>query len=203
MRDNWDQQYRDGRACRYWPNEELVRFLARTYHDAEQRIAIELGCGAGGNMLAVCRAGFLTYGYDVAETALTIAWDTMAGWAQAACRLGVLALPDPVPHDAATVDLVVDCLTVQHLTRQEHEAVYADVARVLKPGGRFFTVHWMGGDAECIFPAHPELVHSASLAIGAMLDTAGLTIEYDEMIDRTYQRGVLLGMWRVVAAVRR
>jgi SAM-dependent methyltransferase len=42
------------------------------------------------------------------------------------------------PVEDASVDVLTSLHVVEHLTREERKAFYAEVARVLKPGGRFY-----------------------------------------------------------------
>ena len=56
----WNRIFAERRWGQY-PSEELVRFIARTFPDAEQRResrALEVGCGPGANLWYLAREGF-------------------------------------------------------------------------------------------------------------------------------------------------
>jgi SAM-dependent methyltransferase len=220
--EQWDEQYKAGQG-RYWPNEELVRFLGRTYGPVTEQggsglYAAEIGCGAGGNLLALLSWGFETYGYDISEEALREARWWLDGWGAARLLLnrGVIleqyAAPEPlwsgnsvpVVIECNGLDLIIDIQTIQHLNEKDHQAMYLEIARVLKPGGRFFSVHWAGTqkNAAKIFPDHPEL-EAYDLRHGWMLKDSGLKRLYEEHILKTYNQSADEGIWTVIEAMKR
>jgi SAM-dependent methyltransferase len=179
--------------------------------------AAEIGCGAGGNLLALLSWGFETYGYDISEEALREArwwldsWGTSQLLLKRAVTLEHYVAPSPLWSGSSVpvviecngLDLVIDIHTIQHLNEQEHAEMYREIARVLKPGGRFFSVHWSGtqDNAAKIFPDHPELQAYTARTAGVLTES-GFRIVYDERIERTYSNLWNNAQWTVTEAVR-
>jgi len=90
---------------------------------------LDLGCGPGQIGLAVARAGRRVCGVDLSPA--------MAGLA--AARLGGASAGDlrALPIRSGSVGGVVAYYSFIHLRREEQAAGWAEVARVLRPGGRF------------------------------------------------------------------
>lgn len=113
----------------------------------EAHDVLELGAGQGRDTLAFLRAG-------LAVTALDYASDTLAELSHAAAAAGVDRLLTTVAHDVrlplplpdACVDAVYShMLFNMALTTPEIEALNAEVARVLRPGGlHVYTVRHTG-----------------------------------------------------------
>lgn len=209
MTDKWNQQYLDGQA-RYFPHEELVRFLGRAYGSCKQKageglIAAEIGSGAGGNLVALEEWGFDPYGYDVSIEAMLLAKahvDARAFPNYSRCSIIKYTAPDRIPNADASLDLVIDVQCIQHLNDAEHSLMYSEIARVLKPGGRFFSVHWKYGDQADIFPAHPELRETYAFELLDMLHNKGLTVTSLEECFRTYNSGAHRAAWHIIEAVK-
>lgn len=203
----WDQQYREKQG-RYFPNEEFVRFLGRTYDhplktSRRDMKAVDIGCGVGGNCLALAAYGFTVHGLDASEEAIKLAGQWLAWWEIIIQQLDLYTAPGLLPFDHNSIDLAVDVQTSQHLSRDDHETLYAEVARVLKSGGHFFLYHWMGvkDHARKLFPEHPELCDEqyGRSVLGFMLRRAGLVPEYMEWVEKSYPNGAT-GEWAVIAA---
>lgn len=113
-----------------------------------ESVVLDAGCGDGARTLANLPAG--SVGLDFSRAGLDLATETVP-----AARLvqgDMLALP----LRADTVDAVTAYHSVFHVSREDHATVYAEFARVLRPGGvllatlpggRYETVRrgWMGG----------------------------------------------------------
>lgn len=125
-----------GKGYRWWPNEELVRWVG----DRRFGTVLEAGCGAGGNMWFLREHADDLYGIDTCEQALLAATDYLDRRGAADVTLLTrdvrqTGLPD------AHFDLVVDCMTSQHMPWVDHPALYAEHRRVLKPGGFLWLYH--------------------------------------------------------------
>ena len=71
----WNQVFAERSWGRY-PPEELIRFVARTFPDAQKRRglrALEVGCGPGANLWYLAREGFTIAGIDGSANAIDLA----------------------------------------------------------------------------------------------------------------------------------
>lgn len=212
MSDRWDAQYKAGQG-RFFPNEELCRFLGRTYGPVikapcSAMTAVEIGCGVGGNISALAMYGFFTYGLDSSLEALKVADEYLLTYYRQARTTKVHLLPYTAPQTtklpANSVQLVIDVHTIQHLNEDDHVLMYKEALRILSRGGLFFSVHWSGSRKaqEKIFPDHAELF-SSEIGNGnpvALQSIAGFTIDHYYHILRSYQEED--GIWMVSAAVK-
>ena len=135
----WAKHYATGAGFRWWPCEELVRFVGDRHFGS----VLEAGCGNGANLWYLADHATKTVGVDSCRAALD------------AAELYVVRPQRLVPHDievhqadirqlpfqAATFDVLVDCMASQHLPWAEHEALYREYRRVLKPGGLLWLYH--------------------------------------------------------------
>lgn len=148
--DAWEEAYasRPG-AFRHYPNEELVRFLGRTVF-RDTRLAersgirvLEVGCGNGANLWAVAAEGCQAHGMDLSPTGLELARATLDRRRVQAS----LAVADALrlPYRTGSFDAAYDVVTLQHLPFADLGRAYAEIHRVLRPGGRFFSCHMGAG----------------------------------------------------------
>lgn len=207
MSADWDQQYKDGQG-RYWPAEELVRFLGRHYGPVIEQngaglTAVEIGCGVGGNVRALAEWGFFTHGLELSSEAIRLgdAYAKRCGF-QYMAKYTQYKAPDTIKLPAKSAHVVIDVQTIQHLDVESHQAMYREVHRILSDHGRFFSVHWVGGaSAEKIFPQHKELHQWDSISkVSQLIIKAGLEMLYMECISRSY--GGDFGRWVVWEAVK-
>jgi SAM-dependent methyltransferase len=207
MSADWDQQYKDGHG-RYWPAEELVRFLGRRYgHVIDQSgagfTAVEIGCGVGGNIRALAEWGFFTHGLELSSEAIRLgkAYAKRCGF-EAHVKYTQYKAPAPIKLPAKSAHVVIDVQTIQHLDVKSHEVMYREVRRILSDHGRFFSVHWVGGAvAGRIFPQHKELHQWDNiLDIFEFVRKAGFNIPYKEVVSKTYDSNV--GCWVVMEAAK-
>ena len=96
---------------------------------------VDLGCGRGGDLVraAACVApAGVAIGVDASEAMLEAARARVAGAARIRLVRGDLA---SVPLPAARADVVVSSCAVNHAP--DKAAVYREIHRLLRPGGRF------------------------------------------------------------------
>lgn len=135
--DYFEAQYstHGAHAQRRYPNEELVRFLARRFPDplAREFPVLDIGCGSGANMEMMAREGFRPRGADASPRAVEIArFRGFDAWCGDMC-----ALPYEDGMFGAAADVFSSyCLSTNDFARK----FLPEVRRVLRPGGWFFSL---------------------------------------------------------------
>jgi len=100
-------------------------------------------------------------------------------------------------------DLVVDCMTSQHLPFAEHAALYAEYRRMLKSGGRFWLYHldcktvstrgeWKGGcdwAGLALFPDVGFCCLPTSTELSDVVEAAGFRMTTMRWLAREYPGG--------------
>lgn len=137
---DWDALWReDPEAFHQWPENELVRWASMLKSGSK---VLEVGCGNGANLRALKSFDLNVWGIDVAKEALLASPSLWYG-----CEVKVGSAVE-LEFPAESFDAVADVQCLQHLASDELPKAYAEIARVLRPGGRFFTMHLANG-AEC------------------------------------------------------
>ena len=122
----WQEGFTDGVDAEY---EEQILPLAE-HHLTGARRVLDVGCGEGQVARRAARAGAATVvGCDPSETQVVVARQRGGG------PVYVRADADRLPVSDASFDAVVACLVFEHI--DEVDAALAEVARVLRRGGRF------------------------------------------------------------------
>lgn len=143
----WDEVFKRREWGKY-PPEEVVRFVARNFYKAPDRRAVrllEVGCGTGANLWFAAREGFSVYGIDGSAAALEAAKARFAAESLAGefVRGDAAALPYP----DAFFDGALDVACLYSNAQDDARRIVAEVRRVLKPGGLFFSRTFMTGSA--------------------------------------------------------
>lgn len=132
----WERKYAAGHAQRY-PWDAVVSFVYRNAPCdrplAEVRI-LEVGCGTAANLWFAAREGFSVAGIDGSRSAVEAA---RARFEQEGLSgdLRVALLPE-LPFADASFDLVLDRAAITCVGRSVAWKTFAEIRRVLKPGGR-------------------------------------------------------------------
>lgn len=134
----WDLAYKDGDHLEYWESAytpaELVTAVAAGLIPTGAR-ALDIGCGAGSEVVFLAEQGFRAIGVDSSRQAIEIARAKAAEARVDAEFHHADATLLPVPDQS--IDFASDrgCL---HVISQESRRQYArELHRVLKPGARF------------------------------------------------------------------
>jgi SAM-dependent methyltransferase len=143
----WEASFEEQIALQAYntaPVEAVIRtvayyFRSRYQPDQLRKLRfLEMGCGAGPNLQWLAGKGVRVSGVDISATALGLAHKTLghAGLADRVDRL-VEASVGQVPFEDGHFDGIVEACVFQHLPRDVRLAAFAEVKRLLKPGGLF------------------------------------------------------------------
>ncbi|WP_245943887.1 class I SAM-dependent methyltransferase [Acuticoccus kandeliae] len=129
----WDATWRteDGRAEWSEPEADIVAFAAAARLAGAAR-ALDLGCGVGRHALALARLGFVVDALDASPEALEQTRAAARGLPVTTHASKMNALP----FADATFDAVVSWNVIYHGDPPVVAATIAEIARVLRPGGR-------------------------------------------------------------------
>jgi SAM-dependent methyltransferase len=130
--NSWDQHYQSG-SSRDWAALLGADFLERLERAGAAEI-LDLGCGGGQDTLRMARFARRVTGVDFSAQAISMA---RALSAEAGIPVTFLELDigGGLPFLDGSFDAVVSNLALHYFDRPTTERVFADVARVLKPGG--------------------------------------------------------------------
>ncbi|HLE85707.1 MAG TPA: class I SAM-dependent methyltransferase [Thermoanaerobaculia bacterium] len=136
--------------------------------------ALDVGCGSGLEAVYLARSGLSVIGVDSSLPALELARErARAAGVELDLRHGsALALP----VEAGSIDLALDRGCLHGIEREDRPAYAAEIARVLRPGGRFLlrgareddeeqgVLGFDGAELDALFPA-PAFARGPLLAI--------------------------------------
>jgi SAM-dependent methyltransferase len=143
----WEQVFK-GQAWGKYPNEDLVRFVARHFYRVADRGAVrilEVGCGPGSNQWYMAREGFFVVGVDGSATAIAQAKSRLdsecPGWK------GELLVGDitRLDFEDESFDAVVDSEAVYCNSFDDSRQIYDELYRVCKPDGMLFSRTFAAG----------------------------------------------------------
>jgi SAM-dependent methyltransferase len=185
VRRAWDAVAADYAAARRadGPDADLLRDLAAGLPDAAR--VLDAGCGDGRRTISTlldADPSLDVVGLDVSRVQLGLARDAVP-----ASRL-VQADMTALPFREGVFDAVSAYHSVFHVPREEHPAVYAEFARVLRSGGRVLATvggsrsestrrNWLGSGHAMFWSTPGPAVTRSQLA------DAGFAIEWERQVD--------------------
>lgn len=140
--DHWDEKFKT-RSWGKYPNEDLVRFVCGEF--SRNRIknpkVLEIGSGTGANLWFLQNEGLNVSGIDSSKTGIEASKKKLSdhGFNLTDLRVGNF---NTLPWEQENFDLVVDIFALYANTVSEINKTVKEIARVLKPGGFFFTTLW-------------------------------------------------------------
>ncbi len=138
----WDRIYKEkGTSYDYYdivgtPHESMPKVAAFLKKSKARRV-LDLGCGAGRNLIYLAGRGFEAYGVDKAPEGIKIARRALS---ERGLRAGlkVADMFERLPYPDGFFDAVVAVQVLQHGTEARIRKAIAELGRVLKPGGVLF-----------------------------------------------------------------
>jgi SAM-dependent methyltransferase len=134
----WDRSYRDGSYLEHWEAPAVPPELAALVVSGglpAGATALDIGCGSGLEAVFLAGSGLRVIGVDSSRPALALARER-AGAAGVAVDLRHGSALD-LPVEAGSIDLGLDRGCLHSIDREDRPAYAAEIARVLRPGGRF------------------------------------------------------------------
>jgi len=125
--------------AQYYPREYFEAFLAQARtHLGDVGVVADIGCGTGTMLSILAEAGIGTQlvGVDLSDESLAKLRDVFAGDSKLTFKVGSISR---IPLEDRSCDLVICTETLEHLFPSEFIQGLAEIARVLKPGGRLLT----------------------------------------------------------------
>jgi SAM-dependent methyltransferase len=126
----WQEQFTDGVDPEY--TEQILPLIAQHLPGPDERttgLMVDIGCGEGQVARVAAGAGLTVVGVDPAASQVGVARDRAGGPVYAQGAATALPVADGV------ADVAVACLVFEHI--DDVDGALAEVARVLRPGGRF------------------------------------------------------------------
>lgn len=126
------------------PVEALVRMISYYLRDRFSPEGLktlhfmEMGCGAGANLIWLAQKGIRVSGVDISPTALRLARQNLerAGCGARIGELVELSVSDS-PFESESFDGIIEACVFQHLAIADRKRAFREVGRLLKPGGLF------------------------------------------------------------------
>jgi len=141
----WDKTWEALFSAKLWgkyPGEDVIRFIARNFYSVPDRSAIkllEVGSGTGANLWFMAREGFSTFGVEGSQAAVDLCQNRLdeevPAWQGSLQQGDIIALNFPDDY----FDAVLDIEACYANGFDDAKKIYQEMARVLKPGGKFYS----------------------------------------------------------------
>jgi ubiquinone/menaquinone biosynthesis C-methylase UbiE len=127
-----NEQERRKKVFSRWPYFKSGGFFYRRFLSDQvnpNRVVLDVGCGDGGILGEFRGKAKVIIGVDVNEESL---------WKNSSVDEKILASGENLPLDSASVDVATAEFVIEHI--ENPERVFAEIFRVLKPGGCFIFI---------------------------------------------------------------
>lgn len=137
--DAWNKQYRSKGYFIKYPDENLIRFMAKYFYNAPDRKGVkilDLGSGVGRNTIYLAKEGYNAFGLEATDSGIEVSKKRRKiEGVNAVFKKGNLT---KIPFPGEYFDAVVDIPAIQHNTYKEIKKILQEIKRVLTPNGMFF-----------------------------------------------------------------
>lgn len=132
MAVTWDDLFRKGEFASREPSWGVRRFAAFLRGRGAKRV-LDIGCGAGRNLIFLAREGFEVHGLDSSKEALRICRERLAAEGLRAAL--VEADMGAIPYPDGFFDAAIAIAALYHNTLEGIRRAIAEIHRVLREGG--------------------------------------------------------------------
>ena len=145
----WDDTWSHAEAQSWYPDEQVVRFLARyiarrtgfdrgdvSFAANTRPVGLDVGCGKGRHVITMAELGIDACGIDLSKVAIEFSTQWLASRRlQGKVMHGSI---DAIPCMNGVFDFVICHGVLDHMVNGVRSCGVDEVFRVLKPGGLFF-----------------------------------------------------------------
>jgi len=158
-KESWEESFAEQisrQAYNTAPVEALVRSISYflrgrfTQDQLKDLHFLEMGCGAGPNLVWLAQKGIRVSGVDISPTALRLARENLkrSGYESLIGQL-LDGSVTSVDLEDGSCDGIIEACVFQHLDKEERHQAFSEVRRLLRPGGLF--VGYMLDDNHSVF----------------------------------------------------
>jgi len=131
----WNQILREKQYSQEEPDELVVSFVALLKEKNKKARVLDLGCGAGRNLMYTANQGFEAHGVELSKTGLNVTKERLRKRNLEAYILkGDMNL---LPYIDSCFDVVICLFTIYHQKLKGILATISEVHRILRKGGVF------------------------------------------------------------------
>lgn len=141
-------------GVRYWPNEELVKSIARRGKPRDRR-AVEVGSGSGNNLPVLIEHDYdvCAIDWDAAAVEDSMRWLSYLDYNVEECVDFLVGRADEIRIPRTAV--IVDSMMSQHLNDVEFSRFLDRARKAIADDGWMFTYH-LTGCTDNLFPEHKD-----------------------------------------------
>ena len=137
----WNKIYKkEGIKYKYYnifrPHENMPD-VSHFFKKQKVKRVLDLGCGAGRNLVYLSKKGFDMYGTDYAPEGLKIIKEKLKK-EKTSCRLKLGNIFNKLPYENDFFDAIISVQVLQHGKVNEIKKAIKEIKRVLKPEGLIF-----------------------------------------------------------------
>jgi len=137
----WNKIYKkEGIKYKYYnifrPHENMPD-VSHFFKKQKVKRVLDLGCGAGRNLVYLSKKGFDMYGTDYAPEGLKIIKERLKK-EKTSCRLKLGNIFNKLPYENDFFDAIISVQVLQHGKVNEIKKAIKEIKRVLKPEGLIF-----------------------------------------------------------------
>lgn len=187
----WEQEiYSKGRHLNRYPFDSVVSFVNRWRPRNKARNdtgIVEVGCGAGNNLWFAAREGFQVAGVDGSASAIAHARERFRQEGLTGdLRLGLFT---ELPWQNGSFDLAIDRCSLTCVSHAMQQQAVAEVRRVLRPGGVFFSNGYSDRHASAATGVRQPDGRIAQITGGTLVGAGGLHFSTRQDIEERFACG--------------
>lgn len=139
--NQWNKIYEEeGKGYEYYnilePHEDIKKVIV-WFRKNKIRDVLDLGCGAGRNLIPLAKKSFSLSGLDLAPAGFRFIKDSLRK-EKLKANLEVGSIYKKLPYSNSSFDAIISVQVLQHGTEKQILKAIEEMKRVLRPGGLIF-----------------------------------------------------------------